>query len=191
MKRILSLLLGATMLFALCSCEKKEVNYAKAPENAATQRGAWNDGVFEGEFSDISFALPAGWEIVPDEDIQNAINITDGLTYDMMCQNNATGSNVAVIYEELLKTVGSKTITEEEYLKTVSGNLTGLGFYVTEPEKKTLGKHEFYVVTAHGEGEGVTVDQYSFVRKENGYMISVIVTAANGESFESIERSFS
>lgn len=191
MKRILSFILCAVMLFSLCSCGKREVNYAKAPENVAVQRGAWEGNVFLGDFSDISFTLPDGWEVVSDEDIQNAINITDGLTYDMMCQNNATGSNVAIIYEELLKTVGSKTITEEEYLSTVSDNLTSLGFYVSEAEKKTLGKHEFYVVSAHGEGGELTVDQYSFVRKQNGYMISVIITATNGESLEEIERSFS
>lgn len=191
MKRIFTFILCTAMLFSLCSCGKREVNYAKAPENVAVQRGTWEGNVFCGDFSDISFALPAGWEVVSDEDIQNAINITDGLTYDMMCQNNATGSNVAIIYEELLKTVGSKTITEEEYLSTVSDNLTSLGFYVSETEKKTLGKHEFNVVRAHGEGDGLTVDQYSFVRKQNGYMISVIVTATNGESFEEIERSFS
>lgn len=37
----------------------------------------------------------------------------------------------------------------------------------------------------------MTVNQYSLVRKEKGYMISVIVTASNGDDAEEILKRFS
>lgn len=191
MKKILSMAVGAVMLLSVCSCgDGKNVKYAEAPEKVNTERGVWNDNVYNGAFTDLSFTLPSGWEVLSDEELREYINMPDGLVYDMMCQNNATGSNVAVIYEDLLETFGSNSISEEDYLESVSSNLESMGFYVSDSEKKELGKHEFTVIRAYGESEDLTVDQYSFVRKEKGYMISVIVTATGGDAYENIERNF-
>ncbi len=191
MKKVFALLLSAVLAVSLSGCGKKEVNYAKEPEVIETERGAWDGNTYKGGFTDISFALPDGWEILTDDEIKEVSGEPEGITYDMMCQKSSTGSVVTVLYEELLKTSATARITEEEYAKSVADNLYNMGFSVSDPDEMELGDHTYTYISAYGEGGGMTVNQYSLVRKEQGYMISVIVTASNGDDAEEILKRFS
>mgnify|MGYP004459291275 FL=1 len=191
MKKIIALMLAALTLLSFSGCGKKELNYAKSPEVVKTERGVWDGNTYRGGFTDISFSLPDGWEILSDDEIKEISGDTDGITYDMMCQKSSTGSVVTVLFEELLKTSATNKITEEEYVKTVADNLYNMGFSVSEPDERKIGKNTYTYVSAYGEGGGMTVNQYSLVRKEKGYMISVIVTASNGDDAEEILKRFS
>lgn len=190
MKKLISFVVCVVMTLALCSCSEREVNYAKSPEKTEVSRGAWANGVYSGDFTDLSFRLPAGWEILSDDEIATVSGDKTGLTYDMMCQNNATGSVITVIYEDLLLSAGTNRLTEDEYIDTVSDNLSGMGLSIVKNERVSLGKHEFLMLKAHGEGEGISLDQCSLVRKSGGYMISVIVTASNGDDAEELLKLF-
>ena len=191
MNKIFAVILSFALILSLAGCGNKELNYAKAPEVVETQRGTWDGSTYKGAFTDISFSLPDDWEILSDDEIKEISGETDGITYDMMCQKNSTGSVVTVLFEELLKTSATNKITEEEYVKSVADNLYNMGFSVSDPDERTIGSHTYTYVSAYGEGGGMSVNQYSLVRKEKGYMISVIVTASNGDDAEAILGRFS
>lgn len=187
-----SVLLMCLILVAFSSgCTKKDVKYAEAPEKANAETGAWEGNVYRGEFTGITFTLPSGWEKVSADELLEAMGEKEGITYDMMCQNENTGSHVMVSYEELLKSAGTASITEEDYLKIVSDNLYNMGFNVSDISETVLCGETFYMIRAYGEGEGIKVNQYSLVRREKGYMISVIINAVNEDSFEDILNCFS
>lgn len=190
MKKVIALLMCLVMIPAV-GCTKQDVKYAEAPEKVNAEKGAWEGDVYKGGFTGLTFTLPQGWEKVTEEELSEAMGEKDGITYDMMCQNESTGSHVMISYEELLKTAGKSSITEEDYLKIVSDNLYNMGFDVSDISETTLCGKTFYLVRAYGEGDGFRVNQYSLVRYEKGYMISVIINAVNDDSFESISSNFS
>ncbi len=191
MKKITTVILSALMLFSLTACEKRELTYAESPDKTEARRGVVEDGLYKGDFTELEFRIPEGWECLTDEELLKITGDAPGLTYDMMCQNNQTGSVVAVLYEDLLKSAGTNRITEEEYIKSVSENLYSMGLSVSDEEDITLGGNGFLMLRAHGEGEGITVEQCSLVRKHAGYMISVIVTASNGDDADALLNYFS
>lgn len=191
MKKIITAALSVLMLFSLTSCTERELTYAESPDRTVAERGKIEDGAYKGNFTELEFRIPDGWECLTDEELLEITGDAQGLTYDMMCQNNQTGSVVAVLYEDLLKSAGTNRITEEEYIKAVSENLYSMGLSVSEGEDITLGENRFLMLRAHGESEDITLDQCSLARKRDGYMISVIVTAANGDDADVILNSFS
>ncbi len=190
MKRIVSLIACIAILFSITACTKKEVKYAKEFTEVEAVRGSWTDNVFEGEFSELSFNMPSGWEKIDEDTLDSLYEDGKGITYDMMCQNLSTGSTVSILYENLLESMGSYAITSEQYINSVETNLYNMGMEILKNGKTKIDGKTFDMVLAYGESENFSVKQYSFVTKKEGYMISVIVTVMGEDDYEEIMKCF-
>ncbi len=182
MKKTLSILILICMLFSLAACGKKEVQYAKEPESSIPEKGHWTDNVFKSDYADLTFEMPEGWISAKDDELLKLQ--TEGIYYDFMCQKEETGSQVALMFEELLLTEGSIAITEDEYIEMLSDSFSYSGMQVVETKDITLGKENYKAITVYGEADDFSVTQCSMVRKKGNTMISVIVTALNDDNIE-------
>ncbi|MDO5478905.1 MAG: hypothetical protein Q4G23_07035 [Clostridia bacterium] len=191
MKRILALILVAVLAFAFAGCAEKsgEVKYAEAPETSMPEKGKITGDTYESTFADITFTKPEGWIFATDEEIAG-IEAGDGIYYDMVCQNPDTGSQVAVMFEETLLTIGNVAITEDEYIKAISEGLYNSGLEVISQEDKKIGEENYKSVTVYGEAEELTVMQTSLARKKGNTMISVVAVAFNEDNIDDILKCF-
>ena len=123
MKKILSILLAAVMLFTLSACsgrtENDEGEKAPAQNNAGVVTefsfGKNVGNEYHSDFIGLTVKVPDGWKVSSDEDIleinninkeiydedpEAAVNGADFL-YDMYAVNEADGSTVCVILEKI------------------------------------------------------------------------------------------
>lgn len=205
MKRIFALILVLIMSVSLMGCgeKHKEIQIsdkfpvAKAPVKTVYEAGKIVGNVYEGSFG-IKFEKPENWEYLTDEEIK-MIPTQEGVHYDLGCQNAESGSNVFVMYEDLIAVAGNATISEEQYINVITQGLVGNGFWVTDSGKANIGGKEFQYVTAMidnsdspeiEESEVISIEQSSYIRKEGEVMISVIAMAFNEDNTEDIMKNF-
>ncbi len=186
MKKILALVLCVVVCLSVSGCgEKKEVQYAKAPEASVPAKGAWDGNVYTNSFSELTFEKPEGWISATDDELAT-LDVAEGVFYDMMCQDPETGSQVAIMHEELLLTTGSITITEDMYIESLSESFYNSGLEVISQEDVTIGENTYKSVMVYGEAEDISMTQYSIVRKVGNTMVSIMVVAFNDTDIEEI-----
>ena len=205
MKRIFALILVLIMSVSLMGCgeKHKEIQIsdkfpvAKAPVKTVYEAGKIVGNVYESSFG-IKFEKPENWEYLTDEEIKK-IPTQEGVHYDLGCQNAESGSNVFVMYEDLIAVAGNATISEEQYINVITQGLVGNGFLIADSGKANIGGKEFQYVTAMidnsdspeiEESEVISIEQSSYIRKEGEVMISVIAMAFNEDNTEDIMKNF-
>ena len=187
MKRIFALIFALVMVLSLAGCGagNGEVKYAEAPEVVIPEKGKITDNVYENSFAGIKFNKPENW-IYATEDELSTLEAAEGVYYDMVAQNPETGSQVAVMYDDLLLTVGNIAITEEKYIESIAEGLSNSGLMVMDEADVEIGGKTYKSVTVYGEAEDISVTQQSMARKEGAKMVSIAVVAFNEDSVEDI-----
>ena len=200
MKRIFVLMLVLIMGLSLIGCGNKiskEFEIAKESASKVIATGKIEGDVYTHEFG-IRFEKPENWVYSTEEELAQ-MESQEGIVYDMFCQNVDTGSQVLVLYEDLLETTGNNTLTEEQYMEVVSNNLYRGGFMIMDVGKKELCGKEYEYLSAYteheytseaGTAEIMTINQISCLRKEGGVMISVIIMSFGEENIDDIVKYF-
>lgn len=180
----------------------------ETPTKPELSRGTVENGVYQNEFLGVSFNKPASWVYSTEEEIAALVNlVADNLLnenlketlennpsiIDMMVVDSITRSNVNITYENLAKTLASN-ITIEQYIEAVKHQMSGMvGMTVTftgEPETVKLGNVEFTRLLCDTTTNGVQMKQAIYLRKVEGYMISVSATVVSGYTVADIEAMF-
>ena len=210
MKKLLALLLSFVMILSFAGCavfvkegketqgkeegnatqantseESGEVKYAKAPEASVPKKGKIEGNLYTSSLGNIVFEKPDNWEYATDEELAS-VQMGNGVYYDMACQDLETGSQIFVLYEELLLTKGVITSTADEYIKEISEGLYNSGLSIMSQDDKIIGENTYKSVTAYGEAEDFSVEQCSMAYKEGNTMVSIVVVALNDDSVEDI-----
>ena len=108
----------------------------------------------------------------------------------MVAQNPVTGSQIAVMYDDLLITAGNIALTEEKYIESIAEGLSNTGLMIMDEEDVKIGDKTYKSVTVYGETEDISVTQQSIARKEGTKMISIAVVAFNDDSISDIMACF-
>lgn len=191
MKKIYAILLTLAIVSGLSACSKKDVQYAKEPENVTVSKGTWTEGVYKNEFAGLEFKLPENFTKATDEELKSLNELSEGTyIYDMMCQNEKTGSNMIVMYEDVLDSFGVASVTAGEYLDATEEMMEQNGFAIEGRGKEMVSGKEYDTLHISVTFEGVKADQHSFVRKEGNYIISVIIAVMGEDSIESVMKNF-
>lgn len=171
-------------------------------------RGIIKGNVYKNNYLGFEFTKPKSWVYSTDEEIAAVMNIAvdqflgdeyeeflenNIAIYDMMVVDSITRTNINISYENLEKTLSSN-ITEEQYINAVKEQLAGVpGMTVTfsdKNEKVYLGKSNFTRCICESSVADTTYTQVFYLRKIDGYMVSVIVTIMDGYTVEEIEDMF-
>ncbi len=193
MKRFFVLMLSLIMVISLIGCGEtgkisENFGVAKEPGNTAYESGKIEGSVYTSCYG-LTFEKPDNWVYTTEEELAS-VPMQEGVYYDMLCQDPETGSHVLVMYEDLLAVKGNATVTEEQYIEVVSQSLYGSGFMMVDGGTASVCGKDFEYVIAYGESEDITVQQGSYIRKEDRIMVSVIALAFNGDSLEDIIKCF-
>ena len=213
MKKILSILLAAVMLFTLSACsgrtENDEGEKAPAQNNAGVVTefsfGKNVGNEYHSDFIGLTVKVPDGWKVSSDEDIleinninkeiydedpEAAVNGADFL-YDMYAVNEADGSTVCVILEKIdasekLK-FNVKAVIESQF-ESLENSCKELGYTDIELSYKkiTVDGRELdgYELSANYFGLVFRTVGLSCVRGD--YLVSITVAALGKDGVEDI-----
>jgi hypothetical protein len=163
--------------------------------SAKLTRGTIEGNTYTNEFGGLTFEKPESWVYATDEEIAEIMGIGADLIsdpgtdfekamlekqsiYDMMAQDNATGSNVIVYYENLALVVGGTKTTEDEYIELLKKGLADAAIFqyeFSDVSEQVLCGETYHVLTAKLTDIGGT--QTYYVRRVGKYIQGAIVSA--------------
>ena len=128
----------------------------EAKDEPQYEAGVWTDNVYTNTSLGMTFTLPEGWQIGTEEEM-NAVQdkgqeVTGGTgsadaseAYDLYIYNATTGSNIAMMAEDM-SMFGD--ITAQEYVESLSEQLSsyadqGITYTMNAIGTKTIGNTEF------------------------------------------------
>ncbi len=170
-------------------------------------RGSWDGDVFTSEFAHLSFTLPEGWTAVSEEELAGMMGIAEDFLkeenkwileaaklqtiYDMIARDELTGNNVIIQYENLAKNPDAASMSETEYLEVLKKQLESLeemDYSFGEPYSASFSGSEYSGIRANEAGLGL--EQYFFIRKQNGYMVTIIVSLSDETTVDDVTAYF-
>lgn len=183
------------VLVLLCTrCAKKEENeiVQNNDEKLVTiSRGEWEAKQYNNEFFDIKFNLPESWNKYSEEEIaqlmnielnelekikENAENIHDLAekqeVYAMAVNNPSTGAKIIIMFRKV-----STDMTEEIYLNNLKKQLEKdrtMEYEIGRIYTEKISGEEYSSLKSKIINFGV--EQMYYVRKQENYIISIIVT---------------
>ncbi len=175
------------------SAEQSADNEQSAGEEAKDEpqyeAGVWTDNVYTNTSLGMTFTLPEGWQIGTEEEmnaVQDKGQEVTGDTqtadaseaYDLYIYNPTTGSNIAMMAEDM-SVFGS--VTAQEYVESLSQQLTsyadqGITYTMNEIGTKTIGNTEFVSLDGIAEYQSNNIYQCYAVTEMSGKMITMIIT---------------
>ncbi len=196
MKRLIALaLLTTLLLLCLISC---------APAKPIT-RGTIEENVYTNADLGITFTKPSGWTFYSDEQIREITQISieeilkddqydpEKMTYVMdFMAADIQGNNVNLSIESL--NFLGKTMTEEKYIEKSKETLNEqdtLTYTFSDTAEVTLAGTTFSRLTATATYQTVSMTQYIYVKKLDGYMLCITATAVDTIPAEDFEAMFS
>lgn len=219
MKKLLAILMCATLLFSLAACKggntggtadvsdkNTQATETTEPEKKELSRGTISGDVYTNEFSGFTFTKPAEWNYLSDEELMqlidagqevldfNALQETLSKTasvYDMSV-SDAYGNGVIVCYENTMLTALRK-LTVDEYIEAFKSQLQNVSDYTYEfisSEDVKLGDTEYRKLVCNITVNNVELTQAIYITVIDQYAISVTITSVT-ESVETIEAMFS
>jgi hypothetical protein len=171
-------------------------------------RGELDEDLYTNKFLEIKFNKPEDWEYATDSEVAELVGMSAEMiygdvfnetllenlsVYDMLAKDAATGTNVMVGYENLAKTLSTKTTVEQyvDALERQMGTVSGMKVsFPDEYEDVKLGEIEFTKVACKTTMQGVTMDQVYYLKKVDGYMCFVIITVRTGYTVAEVEAMF-
>lgn len=182
---LLMLMLVVATMFS--GCNKKESTKKEYAKGTVSEDG------FESKFLNLSFKVPEGFTMVPEETLdqyvqfasdivykdqdQNVIDYAKAVTvYEMMCAESTTNSpNVNIVVENLL----GKEISEEDYIEKSKEQLqnTGIEYTFGDTTKDVeIAGDKYTKLDCVGNYSGQEVLQELYVRKVDDRMVVLTVT---------------
>lgn len=198
MKRLLSATLCLIVAVTLIGC-------SQAP-TAKFTRGTWDGNVYTSEFLGLTFTKPENWEIASDEEMEELFGIsmdmmeadTDAakqqVIFDMLVADPETNSNISFMFQNLSVIKGGKSITEEQFAKSIeeqSSALEGVTYVAGELKTATFGEKDYKYMSSTITMQGVEMNQIAIIRKEGNYIFNATATTTGGETVEEILAMFS
>lgn len=203
MKKTLALLLLLISLVSLFACGKS------GPEKEFA-RGTVAGNKYVSEFADLTLTVPENWSFNTDEQISELSGVSAELLadneklkdamleslIDAMAVDSATGNNINLTFENLKITTGL-AMSEQKYAEAARNTLISgyqsMGATVTcsDPEECKLGGNTFRRIVADVTLNGVSLCQYCYVRKVEGWALSIAVTIVDGTDIGVFEAMFS
>lgn len=160
--------------------------------------GTWNENTYTNEFLGLSYSKPNDWTRYTDEQIKDVMKIGAELTdaseitkklaeltsVTYLMSSSPNGSNVILMSEKTLV-----NMSEQSYAETLKKQLEAqetLKYTLSDVKKETLGGKEFVTVEASVE----TINQKYYIYKVDNYVVSIIVTATQGNNINDIFNQF-
>ena len=111
-----------------------------------------------------------------------------------MVSDPTTRNNVSIAYENLAKT-GNSSLSTEEYLEValeqLDSAMTGMTVENAGTESVTLSGASYQRTPLNITANGISMTQYLYLRKIDGYMVCMSVTLTTGYTVADIEAMFS
>ncbi len=186
--------------------QNDDVTTDASTENFQMKRGEVKNGTYTNSVLDVEFTPPAGWRFFTDEELAANMNVAADIysdpnifasakqivVIDCMAQDPLTGDNVNVSIENLVPS-NSVNISMDDYVAAVKANLnnTVLSYTFGETENTMLAGIEYTRVIASASYNGVSMTQYIYLRKIQGYVINITATSVSGMELTEFERMFS
>ena len=201
MKKLLSLLLAAALIFSLAGCSA-----SKLPTYDEL-RGEVSGDVYTNDYLGLTFTKPSGWEYYSDEDLAGLMSTTADLIeeggveveegdefYDMFVIDPVTGNNVNC----MLQIVGNTGVVDyDSVLDDIKasiveyGDAIGFKYTFSDADSKELCGIKFHALNATTEYEGVIFEQCCYIAVEKGVVVNLTVTIMDGTPLETVEGMFS
>ncbi len=154
--------------------------------------GHWEDNVFENEWLNMKFTIPAEWNIATDEEIAEILGVgaeiiskssggdSEALSeianlktsYGFMAADSSSKINAQLIYENLAMSIGGTKITEEEYADIVVDGLAKIeqmGYEELGRDTQEIAGKTFYHVKLSLYDGKANQDYYLF--RQDKYMV--------------------
>ena len=198
MKKLFAVLISLIIVLGLCACGDKQ---EEEKEEVEFSRGTVVDNVYTSEYANLKFAPSEDWVFASDEEIAEIMGYTSDefiledfqesianneykSIYDFMAQDNVTGANVIVSYENLALTVGGTSYDEEAYADATRELLSdmttsNIAYTFTDNETVEFAGEEYLTFSAEADYGGVLIDQIYYLRKIDKYMLAIIVSGQN------------
>ena len=217
MKRWAICLLAIVMLMNLTACSEimagvesgvqDAIQDAGQELNKTVTRGTVSGDTYTSTYAGITFSKPSNWRYLTETELSEAMNAGAEIldqesfeqalasmvsVYDMMVQDDTTGNNIIVSYENLTLS-NSTSITPEAYIAAVEQQLKAqTAFSITPLDKTTvtLSGNSYYRAGYTVSYSGVEMNQYYYVRKLDKYMHGIIVTVVDGTPIATVEAMF-
>lgn len=161
----------------------------KKTEEPQYEAGVWTDNVYTNASLGIKLTLPEGWQIGTEEQMSavqdKGQEITGdnqsadtSATYDLYIYNATTGSNIAMMAEDM-SLFGD--VTAQEYVESLATQLgsyadQGITYHMNAVTTKTIGKTEFVSLDGLAEYQSNNIYQCYAVAEVGGKMITMIIT---------------
>ena len=203
MKKLLAFAILVATVISLVGCVPDFLGLGSTPT-----RGVIEGNVYTNDYVGFTFTKPSSWRFYTDEEIAAQMNMAadqllgdnfkealknNPAIYDMMAVDSATGNNINIVYENLKKSFSSN-ISVEKYIEALKNQLASVsGMTVTFPEEYDtvkLGDSDFTRCVCTTRAYGITMTQIYYLRKVDGYMLSVIVTIVKGYTVAGVEKMF-
>lgn len=210
MRRILCLLLAATVLLGTTACTAKTPEESLTPVSAETtavpeettqpdeedekfSRGEWDGLTYTNTFAGFKATLPdTGWSITDDDALADMANLDDKSLlekaafklinfYDMQATEDQSGANVLVMIQNM-KLANEENLTAEDYAGQVIEGFKNVTDYTYEVG--TPYEEDFCgetYVCVPAEVPEYQMDQEYLMRRKGKYMIELILTGTPEE----------
>lgn len=175
-----------------------------SPPKKELTRGTIEGNSYTSDYAEISFSAPDDWVYATDEEIAKIMGLSADMfaeaglefdrealkkssIYDTMVQNPATGSNIVVLYENLLLITGETKMTEEQYIDNVINQFETAQIYkcvFSDIKDESLCGNQYKMLRV--EMPDYNAFQYFLTRKVDKYMLSVIISVFGDDDISSI-----
>lgn len=158
--------------------------------------GSWDENTYTNEFLGVTYSKPADWTRYTDEQIKDVMQLGKDLvdaselskklaeltsvTYLMSSSPN--GSNVILMSEKTLVSMSEQSYAES--LKSQLESQTALSYTLSDIKKETIDGNEFVTIEASIQ----TINQKYYIYKVDNYIVSIIVTATDGNVNDIIQQ---
>ena len=170
----------------------------EAKEKKDISLGTWEGSNYKNDFLGLTYTMPGDWTRYSDEEIKDLMEIGTELvdaseiskkiaeltSVTYMMTTSSTGSNIILMSEKQIGDVKIENFAEA--LKQGLEAQTAVTYQVTDIKTETIDGKEFMTVEANVE----TLKQKYYIYKVDKYMVSVIVTAVQGDDVNSLISQF-
>ena len=174
MKKI-GIILALCCMFCLSACNTKAQEEALAQTTEVTS-----------EPGEISFTFNGYWSLQQGDEIDRSKE-SEGQSYDFIAKHTETGTNIAIIYDDLTKTEGGTLVRMEDYVEAIRNGMLNSGDYTyqcSEITTKRLHGEEYQVFLAGtDEIEGV---QHFYIRRIDDTMMIMVITLQGEDTLENV-----
>lgn len=169
-------------------------------------RGIITDSMFVNETFGIVFKVTDDMTILSDEQMLEALGVgsdvmvedgvasakqieqaLQGTMYDVMIMFSDNASNVSVSYDNMDITCKGIYYDEEQYgqvLINMLGQMSSIQYDVVDESTIELGGKEYYRLKMSADYNGVKLEQTYLCRRQDNYMISIIISSQEGSQIE-------